>query len=91
MSQIIQLVNRVSRLKQECTYLNITYPTKECISYVLKTQHIQYIPSSANELEDAYLSILLKRELDDVIDITLRDNTEYTAIGLKDGQPRIVN
>ena len=91
MSNIIQLLNRVSRLKQKCTYLNIQYPTKSCISYVLKTQHIQYIPTSENELEDAYLSILLKRELDDVIDIALKDNTEYLAIGIKDGQPRIIN
>jgi hypothetical protein len=52
---------------------------------------ITYTPQSEDEIEDAFLSIILKEELDEVFDIALKSKTEYIAIGVKDNKVKLID
>ena len=88
MSRIFNIISQVRQIQAKVK-VDISY-TKPIITYVLMKNPITYTPQSEEEIEDAFLSIILKEELDEVFDIALKSRTEYIAIGVKDKNIKII-
>jgi len=89
MSRIFNIISQVRQIQSKVK-LDASY-TKSIITYVLMKNPITYTPQSEDEIEDAFLSIILKEELDEVFDIALKSKTEYIAIGVKDNKVKLID
>lgn len=92
-NNIMSILDQARQLNLKLKFLNLSpsiTSNKLFITYALKVQQTKYVCISPDELEDAYVSIVLKQELDEVIDLTLKNETSYIAIGIKDGQMKLI-